>query len=73
VTFRHSNIFGKEGWTEKARCECGYTIHGASYNQEPTSEQTTTIVKKCVAAMRTHGEGQRRRDDLGAESRRSPR
>jgi len=53
IGFKHSVIFGKHGYTERARCFCGYSIRGASYDAEPVGDDLTRIVER----MRRQGHG----------------
>ena len=61
VDFRHSRIFGHDGYTERARCHCGYTIRGGSYDAEPTGAKRAAIVERMQRSIAQHGANQQRR------------
>ncbi len=67
IGFKHSVIFGKHGYTERARCFCGYSIRGASYDAEPVGDDLTRIVERMRRVIAQHGTNQARRDAVCTE------
>jgi hypothetical protein len=68
VDFKHSRIFGHDGYTERARCHCGYTIRGAAHDAEPTGAGRAAIVERMCRVIAQHGANHQRRDAICTDS-----
>jgi hypothetical protein len=68
IDFKHSQIFGKHGYTERARCFCGYSIRGAAYDSEPTGDELAPIEERMRRVIAQHGANHARRDAICTEA-----